>query len=221
MTQAAELARLRQGLYRFFGGALAPPEQVRLEQLRESVELLESMDLVGFAFYREWRPFAAVLESGATVANLAPEYVRLFASGTKGVLCPPIESFYRSNGRREAIAEIVTEIQDDYRALGLTTTTDSEAPDHATTQLEIMSTLAARESAAWEMQLLKEAESVLEAEDRFSSRHLALWIPHLRARVHSAGPNDFYAAYVDALHAFVIHDKDIIAGLRRWSGVGA
>ena len=221
MTQAADMARLRQGLYRFFGGALAPPEQVRLDELRAAVELIESMDLAGFAFYREWRPFAAVLESDATVADLAPEYVRLFASGTKGVLCPPIESFYRGNGRREAIAEVVTAIQEDYRALGLATTADSEAPDHATTQLEIMSTLCARESAAWEMQLLQEAESVLEAEAQFISRHLAVWIPHLRVRVHSAGPKDFYASYIDALHAFVIHDKDIIGGLRRWSGVVA
>lgn len=218
MTPTAEIARLRQGLYRFFAGALAPPEQVRLEELIAAADYLEAMDLTGYAFYREWRSLAAILQSHVTVADLASEYVRLFASGTKGVLCPPIESYYRSHGRREAIADIVTAIQRDYRAIGLTTTDASEAPDHASAQLEMMSTLCARESAAWEMQLPAEADKVLTAEVTFLSRHLAVWIPELRALVHEAGPIDFYAALIDAIHAFVVHDKDLIGQLRRWAG---
>ncbi len=218
MTSAAELARLRQGLYRFFAGALAPPELGLLEQLTAAAEHLETMDLDGYAFCREWRLLTSALASGVTVLTLAPEHVRLFASGTNGVLCPPIESFYRADGRNEATADIITAIQRDYREMGLTTTTAGEAPDHVTTQLEIMSTLCARESAAWHAELGVDSEQLLDAEARFLRHHLAAWLPQLRTRVHGAQPHDFYAAVLDALHSFVIHDRDLIAGLRQWSG---
>ena len=218
MKPAADIARMRQGLYRFFSGALGPPRRVRLEELVAAADYLEAMDLVDYAFYREWLSLMAVLESNVNVFDLASEHVRLFASGTKGVLCPPIESYYRSHGRREAVADIVAAVERDYRHLGLTTGDSSDPPDHLITQLEIMSTLCARESAAWDMQLEIEADALLDAETKFLHRHLAAWLPELRTRVHAAGPNDFYAALIDASHAFVVHDKDLIAGLKRWAG---
>lgn len=218
MTSAAELARLRQGLYRFFASSLAPPDQALLEQLTAAASYLETMDLDGYAFCREWRVLAGVLASDVTVVTLATEHVRLFASGTNGVLCPPIESFYRAGGRNEATADIVTAIQRDYREMGLTTTSAGEGPDHVTTQLEIMSTLCARESAAWQSELDVDSEQLLDAEARFLRRHLGSWLPELRARVQAARPHDFYAAVLDALLSFVIHDRDLIVGLRRWSG---
>ncbi len=221
MKPAAEIARLRQGLYRFFAGAFAPPQPVRLGELVAAAEYLEAMDLSGYAFYREWRALASLLESDLTVMDMAAEHVRLFASGTDGVLCPPIESYYRSHGRREAIADVVAAVEQDYRDLGLITIGSSDPPDHLVTQLEIMSTLCARESASRLMQLEVEATDLLDAEARFLHRHLTAWLPDLRARVHAAGPSDFYAALVDAVHAYVTHDRDLIAGLRRWSGATA
>lgn len=221
MTSAAELARLRQGLYRFFAGVFAPPERVLLEQLIAAAAYLEAMDLDQYAFCREWQRLVNVLISDASALSLAPEHVRLFASGTKGVLCPPIESFYRAGGRNEATADIVTAIQNDYREMGVTTTGAGEAPDHLTTQLEIMSTLCARESEAWHSELTVDAEQLLDTQARFLRRHLALWLPQLRARVLAAGPHEFYAAALDGVHSFVVHDRDLIAGLRQWSGAVA
>lgn len=221
MTSAAELARLRQGLYRFFAGTLAPPDQVLLEQLTAAAVYLETMDLDGYAFSREWKGLASLLPSGAAVLDLAPEHVRLFASGTNGVLCPPIESFYRSAGRNEATADMVTAIQRDYREMGVTTTAAGEASDHVTTQLEIMSTLCARESAAWNSELEVDSKRLLDVQARFLRRHLAAWLPKLRVRVLDAGPHCFYAVALDAVHSFVVHDLDLIAGLRQWSGPAA
>jgi len=220
MTPAAEIARLRQGLYRYFAGALAPPEQVRLEQLTDAAGYLEAMQLADYAFAREWRVLMNVLESTRAATSLAPEHVRLFASGTRGVLCPPIESYYRADGRNHATPDIVMAIRRDYREMGLTASS-RDAPDHVITQLEIMSTLCGGESAAWEAGSVSESERLLDSEAKFLRRHLAGWLPQFRARVHAAEPHPFYAAALDAVHSFVVHDKDLIAGLRRWSGAVA
>jgi TorA maturation chaperone TorD len=220
MTPPAEFARLRQGLYRYFAGALAPPEQVRIEQLTDAAGHLEAMRLADYAFVREWRIYRGVLESTVEATALASEHVRLFASGTKGVLCPPIESYYRANGRNHAVPDIVTAIQRDYREMGLATNS-RDAPDHVIAQLEIMSTLCGGESAAWDAGSVSESERLLDAEARFLRRHLAGWLPQFRTRVHAAVPHPFYAAALDAVHSFVVHDQDLIAGVRRWSGVVA
>jgi TorA maturation chaperone TorD len=220
MTPAVELARLRQGLYRYFASTLAPPEQVRLEQLADAADYLEAMQLSDYAFDREWRVLMGVLESNRAATSLAPEHVRLFASGTKGVLCPPIESYYRADGRNHATPDIVTAIQRDYREMGLAASS-RDAPDHVITQLEIMSTLCGLESAAWEAGSVSESRRLLEAQAEFLRRHLAGWLPQFRARVHAAAPHPFYAAVLDAVHSFVVHDQDLIAGVRRWSGAVA
>jgi TorA maturation chaperone TorD len=214
MTTASEVARLRQGLYRYFANAFAAPEPVLLEQLKAAAGYLDAMDIADYSFSREWRDLVEVIESDVAVATLAPVHVRLFASGVNGVLCPPIESFYRVDGRTEAIANVVAAIQNDYGKMGLSIS-PADAPDHVSTQLQIMSTLCGHESAAWEVGA---ADDFLDTEATFLRRHLAGWLPKLRVRVHAAGPNDFYAALLDAVHSFVIHDEDLLAGLRRWSG---
>ena len=136
------------------------------------------------------------------------------------MLCPPIESFYRVDGRNEAIANIVTAIQRDYGEMGLSISSDG-APDHVSTQLEIMSTLCGRESATWDAGMAADAEGYLDIEARFLRRHLASWLPQLRTRVHAARPDEFYAVLLDAVHSFVVHDEGLIAGLRRWSGTAS
>ena len=221
MNTAAETARLRQGFYRFFAGALAPPMQARLAELVSAADLLEDMGPSQYGFYQEWRALVDVLHSGVLVADVAPEHVRLFASGAKDVLCPPHESYYRSHGRREAIAGIAAAIEADYSQLGISVADSTDPPDHATTQLEIMSTLCAREFAAWEMDLPNEAGSLLESQGTFLRNHLAFWLPLLRSRLLSAGPHAYYAASMDAVHAFVLHDQDLIFQVRRWTGAVA
>lgn len=218
MTTPAELARLRQGLYRFFAASFGPPAPPLFEQLSAAVEYIDGLDLTGYAFSREWCALVGVLGTDAEVDDLAPEHVRLFASGTSGVLCPPIESFYRVAGRHEAIADIVAAIQNDYRKIGVASLA-SDAPDHVSTQLEIMSVLCGHESSAWETGRETESSRLLDTEARFLRRHLAAWVPQLRTRTQAVSPLPFYSALVDAVHAFVVHDGDLVFGLRQWTGI--
>lgn len=54
MTTPAEIARLRQGLYRFFSLALVPPEPGALDQLAAAADLLDSLDPSRYAFWPDW-----------------------------------------------------------------------------------------------------------------------------------------------------------------------
>jgi TorA maturation chaperone TorD len=221
VNPAAELARLRQGLYRYFAGALAPPEPAHLADLRAASEYLAAMDLASYGFFREWETFATCLAGDGFGPELSTEYVRLFASGTRGVLCPPVESHYRAEGRREAVATILGAIEQDYRELGITVTGTRDPSDHVVTQLEIMSMLCARESSCWADTLVREAEQLLDTETTFLRRHLAAWVPEWRNLVLASDASEFYRTLVDALHAFIVHDRDLAPGLRQWTGADA
>lgn len=215
MTERAETARTRQGLYRYFGGALLPPVPERLASIGAAGAYLADRGLESFAFYGSWMAFRAAASS-ADVARLAPEYVALFASGVDGALCPPTESYYRGNARGGEIARVVARVEEEYRELGLFVTNGSEAPDHVVTQLEAMSMLCAREAEAREASSLEATRAALFAQERFLRSHLTVWLPEFRARVAQAPRvSRFYRVLTEAVHAFVVHETDFVAGLRR------
>ena len=70
MNPAAETARLRQGLYRLFAGALLPPRQALLVELISAADLLEDMDPSRYAFFPEWQRFVELLRRHATDPDL-------------------------------------------------------------------------------------------------------------------------------------------------------
>ncbi len=218
MTTPAEIARSRQGFYRFFSLALAPPEEGEFVQLTTAADLLDSLEPSRYAFWPQWCAVTSELRSSDGIDGLAAEHVRLFGAGAGGVLCPPVESFYRAGGQHETTGTIVTAIERDYRELGVAA---GGVPDHVTTQLEIMAAMCAREHQAWEARRVDDAIRYLETERQFLRRHPARWVPELRERVHAAGASDFYAATLDAIHSFIVHDQGLIAELRKWSGVVA
>lgn len=218
MITAAETARLRQGLYRLFGVAFASPETELLTELRSAAHYLEGLEPSRFAFYTEWRDFAQELDETEGGPALLSEHVRLFASGARDDLCPPVESYHRAGGQMESAAEIAAAIEADYRAMGLAVVGTSHATDHVATQLEIMSTLCGREVAAWEMGLHAEADAILESQERFLRRHLGAWLPELRSQVVEAQRGGYYAALAEAVHSFVVHDQLLIIEVRRWTG---
>ena len=218
MIRTSEVARLRQGLYRFFGAALLAPRVERIEALRASATYLESMNLEDYAFYRDWARLVVVIGETENADQLAPEYVRLFAAGTSTAYCPPIESYYRAQGNGSATAQVVADLEREYRRLGLAAIAATEPPDHAATELEVMSALCAREAAAWETDRANEADACLSLEAQFLSGHLGRWFPLVRRRIRDSDAGSFYRSLVDAIHAFVVHDGDLIRSLRRVPG---
>lgn len=219
MSSAGDVARLRQGLYRFFGGTMLPPEPVRMEALLAAGRYLETMGIPDYSFSRQWESLMHVMDVTATADSLAAEYVKLFASSTDAAFCPPCESYYVAAGDGAATAEVVTELQGEYHRLGLVLTTATAPADHAATQLEVMSMLCAREASAWQTGDVAAALAMLATESHFLRRHLGKWFPKLRSRVRASTAGPLYRSLVDSIHAFLIHDRDLIHGLRRDAGV--
>ncbi len=140
--------------------------------------------------------------------------VRGFASGMSGALSPPTESYYRVPAKGGGIAEFVAELQREYRAMGITSVGLDEAPDHISTELEVMAYLCDQEAIAWGEQQFRLVGDVLDLESRFLRRHLAVWIPLFRERVQNAGPAEFYRDLVDTVHSFVVHERDYVDLIR-------
>ncbi len=214
MTDSIDIARTRQGLYRFLGGALLPPSSGTFDMLTGAVGVLDERDIDMFAFGPDWRRLGRHFPVDIAGSGLDVDYVRLFASGMSGALSPPTESYYRVPAKGGGIAEFVADLQHEYRAMGIASVGLDEAPDHLATELEVMAYLCDQEANAWAADQLTLAGDVLELESRFLRRHLAVWVPLLQARVHDANPSSFYLDLVDAVHSFVVHDRDYVQLIR-------
>ncbi|MEE8330607.1 MAG: molecular chaperone TorD family protein, partial [Acidimicrobiia bacterium] len=204
------IARLRQGLYRFFGGALLAPDDARLESLAAAAKLLDGMGMEAYAFHTQWRVLVTAIHEFPASRTLAAEYVRLFASGVDFSLCPPIESYYRTEAKGGGMGALVAALEREYHGLGLRPIAGSEPPDHAATELEVMSALCDGEAIAWTFGNAPNAIAALAGQDRFLRDHLSVWFPAFRQRVLDAEPLDFYRALIEAAHAFLVHDADLI-----------
>jgi TorA maturation chaperone TorD len=213
MTEWAEEARARQGLYRFIGAALLPPERGRLELLASAIGILEGYDLDKSPYAISWRNFVAILESDASPENLGIEYVRLFGVGFSGTPAMPTESDYRAPNRDGAVAAFISSLQADYRSMGLISAGGGEAPDHISTELEVMSYLCGVEADNWESGHENLAMDTIGIEARFVRQHLAVWVPMFASRVVAAEPVPFYERASKLVHAFVIHENDYLAAI--------
>jgi TorA maturation chaperone TorD len=213
MTEWADEARGRQGLYRFIGAALLPPERGRLEVLVSAVGILEAYDLDKSPYSIAWRDFVELLESSVSSEDLGIEYVRLFGVGFSGTPAMPTESDYRAPNRVGAVAAFISSLQADYRSMGLISAGGGEAPDHISTELEVMSYLCGVEADNWESGYEALAMDTIGVEARFVRRHLAVWIPKFASRVLAAEPVPFYERASKLIHAFVIHENDYLAAV--------
>lgn len=213
MTEWADEARGRQGLYRFIGAALLPPERGRLELLVAAVGILDEYDLDKSQYSIAWRKFTAILESDISPEDLAIEYVRLVGVGFSGTPAIPTESNYRAPNRDGAVAAFIASLQGEYRSMGLVSAGNAEAPDHISTELEAMSYLCGVEADAWKSGRKTLAIETIRIEERFVRRHLAVWIPMFVDRVLAAEPAPFYERGSKLVHAFVIHESDYLAAI--------
>jgi TorA maturation chaperone TorD len=213
MTEWADEARARQGLYRFIGATLLPPERGRLDLLSSAFGILDEYDLDKFPYFIAWRNFVAVLDSDVSSEDLGIEYVRLFGVGFSGTPAMPTESDYRAPNRDGAVASFIASLQAEYQSMGLTPVGSAEAPDHISTELEVMSYLCGVEADAWESGQETLAKDTFEAESRFVRNHLAVWIPMFASRVLAANPAPFYERASELVHAFVIHEDDYLAAI--------
>lgn len=215
MTDSVDIARTRQGLYRFLGGALLPPAEDHFELLAGAVAVLGERDLDSFAFSLSWHRLSGHFPVDIAGLGLDVDYVRLFASGRSGALAPPTESYYRVPAKGGGIAEFVADLQREYRSMGIASVGLGEAPDHVSTELEVMAFLCDLEARSWAGEQIRLVDDTLALQHRFLRRHLGVWIPRFRRRVKDAPPSQFYVDVADAVHAFVVHDTDYVQLIRK------
>lgn len=210
----SEVALTRQGLYSFLAAVMFPPDEVMADTLVGAAGILDDLDLDSFPFTGSWRMLCSEVEGLASADDRAREYVRLFASGVDGGLCPPNESFYVTRAKGGGMAELLARLDQDYREAGFRGSRSKEPADHVATEMEFMSLLCAREAAAWRSADPADLTAVLEVEDRFLRWHLATWVPPFAERVGRAtGFLGFYGSAVRFAQAFVAHDVDLVRAL--------
>jgi TorA maturation chaperone TorD len=210
MIEWADEARTRQGLYRFLGAAMRPPEAERLGVLASAWTFLNDRDLDAYPFSPIWRRFGDELVAVDSVEELEVTYVRLFGVGMAGTPAMPTESYYRVPNRDGGVADFISVLQREYRSMGLKPVGTRETPDHISTELEAMSYLCGVEAEAWEEGHEPLAVDTLALQSKFLSGHLAVWIPVFADRVRKAEPGGFYSALIDLVHAFVVHETDVV-----------
>ena len=213
------VAELRQGLYRFFGGALMLPDADRLEILSASTGILADMGVDDFAFADRWHAMEAALDALPGAEDLEAEYMRLFVTGSAGPATPPVESHYSRAGADGGL--VIAKLRRDYAGVGLEVRPGLPYPaDHVATELEVMASLCHREAHAWEGGDTAQAVATLRREWTFLDRHLARWLPQLARRVRSETEGGFYAELVGAADAFVTHDHELVTMLARTAVAG-
>jgi TorA maturation chaperone TorD len=213
----AAIATARRGIYRTFAKAMMPPDDGTIETLRTAAAHLEGHDLNRFAFYPHWIDFRIALDDAPTGDTLSAHYVRLFASGVDGALCPPVESWYRADARTGTAGALVSAVAADYGSLGFSAVNGAEPADHAATELEAMSLLCAQEADAWSNGQHPLAADALERQDRFLRTHLATWFGDFATDVAKAD-DGWYRAVTGAIDAYVIQEVDLVRAMRRQMG---
>lgn len=201
-------ATLRQGLYRFFGEALSPPTAEWAAVVGPAAQWLDGLGVELFAFNRQWQQLLTVLDDGIEVEPLESEYIRLFATAMDPSVSPPTESYYRTKAKGGGTAELQADLVREYLTLGISMTGKSESPDHATTELEVMSMLCAQEAEAWKSGQLDVVAAMAGKQARFLRRHLMVWFPMFKDHVLAARPGPLYGNVIESAHAFLTHDAD-------------
>lgn len=208
----AELARLRQGCYRFAAALFLYPGQGRLTKLAAaSGELQRRGDsLVAFPFFGLWQRLLTTLHGlveGGT-AKVEEDYMRLFLVNPQAL---PYESFYLDPQRR-ATGWILAQLEGEYAKRGLALSPSlQETPDHVAVELEFMAFLCDLEAQAWERRDLRESCQALKWQHGFLDQHLKCWFPAFARQVAAADHEGLYALAAEAANAFIQHDRDLTA----------
>jgi DMSO reductase family type II enzyme chaperone len=148
---------------------------------------------------------------GEGVARLEAEYLDLFVLGGARPPCPLHESAHLDRGgRRRGLIAAGVERAYAEAGLAVSPSLDGELPDHVACELEFLAHLCAEEGRAWRSRRADRAALLLDRERRFLDRHLLRWFPSLARRVAASAEGSFYVEVVEAAHAFLVHDRDLI-----------
>lgn len=215
LTILADLAQLRQVAYRLFASLFLYPDEERLATLAEVAGALQEQRhlLPALASSGAWQRLLAGLTTPGgcpPVAEMQPEYIRLFVVSPGGVPCPPYESCYVEAGGR-VTGWLLVEVEQHYAAAGLALAPSlGELPDHVAVELEFMSYLCGRAASECEAGRVGDSLQWLHLQLAFLREHLGRWFPNLARRVTGADTQGFYALVAEATQDLVEHDRALL-----------
>ena len=226
MTQRTDLSTdeelqgaARSRMYRLLAGAFAFPEEafhgavLAGKFLADILEVSEGLPYV--LPLAEGDPLHSALGAcDPEYVDFQSEYIRLFDVGVPRPPCALYGGLYL--GSRRAVMEEVTRF---YNHFGLSLSGKSrEMPDHITTELEFMHFLTFREVAA--LQKGQDRGPYLRAERDFLQRHLARWVPRVRAMAEKQRAAPFFLGLVALSEAFLLADLSYVGSLAGTAPLG-
>lgn len=215
----AELARLRQAVYRLLSQCLLYPDAQRLPTIATAAGEMNRLAHVwnSFAFFHEWSHLLHRLEElrYREPSAIQDEYLSSFVVNSAGLPCPIYESAYLGDDP-SAAGWLLAQLEGEYAQVGLSTSlARREPPDHAAVELEFMAFLCRREAEAWEAEALPQALASLQRQRSFAKHHLACWFPQFARRATAHKPDSIFAAVGQAARAFLAHDSDLLDSLQQ------
>lgn len=129
--------------------------------------------------------------SNRELEDLLWEYTRLFI-GPYRLPCPPWESVYTSP-KKLMMQEAAVEVQNIYRATGLTINTSDIMPDHIGTELNFLSILFQRINT-----VVGGTNDYIKIAEKFLNEHLMKWVPQFTRDMEEAADVLFYKALARA-----------------------
>lgn len=210
-----DLARLREGAYRFLGGVFLYPDAEWIATFPRVAEALleESRPFARFPFWAQWKRLLGSLRGldEADRKSLEDMYVSNFLVNSEKMPCLPYESAYLP---REAAGWALAEIEREYAEAGFSVAASPVgSPDHAAAELEFMSLLCHEEGKAWKRRSLGDGVSHLDREASFLDRHLSKWFPEFARLTAERDGGGLYVVATDAARAFIVHDLELVTAL--------
>ena len=226
MTQRTKLSTdeefrgaARSRMYRRLAGACAFPEETLHRSVLSGEMLSEVLAIAAVLPYELPLPEGGALATAlagasADYVEFQSEYIRLFDVGVPRPPCPLSGGLHL--GSRRAVMEEVTRF---YNHFGLSLGGESrEMPDHITTELEFMHFLTFREVAT--LQGGQDRGPYLRAQRDFLQRHLARWVPQVRAQAEGQKAAPFFLGLIGLAEAFLLADLSYAASLAGPAPVG-
>lgn len=205
-----QLTRFRQSMYRVFAAAFLPPGPERFANLITDCMPLESAELGYLATYQKWHTWRKVLLHIDDAVESDVEYLRVFSAGMSGAVKPPLGHSYNIDPVRGDVGETLLDLARLYDEIRLEPTgAMSDALDHVSMELEIMSVLCAREAVVRTEGDDRRLGATLSSQVAFLDRHLSTWLPQFVNQITRMDSIPFYTALGPAVASFVHYDRGI------------
>lgn len=217
MTEQADGARARAGVYRFLSAAfLETPGKALVATLSRSDFIGELEEVFGAAAVTDLRRFVAGFQGD--YESLDQQFQDLFMVPL-GRYVTPYEAVYRD---QRMVGDTVVggllmgpstlAIKQFYREAGAAVSEDfKDLPDHVGLELACMTFLCEEEARALEGQGAGDARRVQDLQKRLLHEHLLQWVPALCGQIRAKAPGPFYRGIAGLTEAYLRREAEALA----------